>query len=339
MPSLLRLPAGLLLALSAACAASPRAPASASDVAPPRPAPALAGTTVRSEGLDPEARRASLVPEGGTPAGWVDGRALSLEEILVEWQRTAPREVFLIVEKLVSARLAFAEAERLGLKLDEQAVEAACAAQIARTRAEIAREAGGEDLDDYIREVLGTEPERQWETVRAGVRRQMLAERAVRAFALEHENARVRILVVADEAQARGLADELAAGADFATLAREHSIDSSAAEGGLVPYLVRQDAAPLARIVFAAAPGELVGPLPAAGHFFLVLVEELRAPLAGGPDELLGAVEQSLRAFPVAEAEFLHWKLEMEQRYPVDLGPLLRCIGAPTAAAQPGRDP
>ena len=103
-----------------------------------------------------------------------------------------------------------------------------------------------------------------------------------------------------------------------------------------MPFLVRQDTSPLARVVFAATPGEVVGPLPAAGHQFLVKVEELRPAIVGGWPALERAVEDSLRRFPVQESEFLHWKLELERVYPVDLAPLLKRIGA---AREPGPKP
>ena len=34
------------------------------------------------------------------------------------------------------------------------------------------------------------------------------------------------------------------------------------------------------------------------------------------------------RQYPVADSEFVHWKLTMEGRYPIDLGPLWSLIGA-----------
>lgn len=352
-------PAASLLALALALAAascSASGAASAASDPPPRPAPPLAGPGI-SAGANPSTlvprppTGASGAPEtststtaaptaADTPAGWIAGRPLTIEEILIEWQRTAPREVFLIVEKLVAARLAFAEADRLGIRLQPEVVEAETAAQIARFKADVAKDAPpGVGVDEYLRGALGVEPERHWEGLRDGVIRQMLAERAVRAFALERENASVRLIVVPTEAEAKAVADELAAGGDFAELAREKSVDESSRDGGLVPFLVRQESSPLARVVFAAEPGEVIGPLPAAGHHFLVRVEERRAALEGGWSALEPAVEQSLRLFPVEESEFLHWKLELERRYPVDLAPLMRRLGASRAPSAKPREP
>ncbi len=273
-------------------------------------------------------------------AGEVAGKPLAFEEILLEWHRTDPREVFLIVEKLVAARLAYAEADRLGLLLDPVAVEASYDEQIARFTADVAREGGGLTVDEFLVAELGVEPERYRARVREGTIRQMVAERAVRAWALENESAKARLLVVPDEEEAKRLAAELEAGADFAALAREHSLDESKVSGGLIPFLVRQEHSPLARLVFATDVGAVGGPLPAAGHWFLVRVEEKRAPIGGRWRGLEEAVEASLVEHPVTESEFLHWKLEMERRYPVNLRPLLELLGAPGSGREADpRDP
>jgi hypothetical protein len=164
----------------------------------------------------------------------------------------------------------------------------------------------------------------------------------VRSWALSNENASVRLIVVAKEEDALGIADELKAGADFSEVAADRSLDESGKEGGLIPFLVRQEHSPLARVAFAAKPGEVVGPVQAAGHHFLVRLEEVREPIGGEggswPD-LRPAVEDSLRRFPVVESEFLHWKLEMERRYPVDLAPLFELIGAADVPASEPRKP
>jgi hypothetical protein len=352
--------AALAPSLAAGCAASEPEPA-APRVAPPRPAPSVvpsANPAAQAQGegeepapADPEpatepapaesAPQAAAAP-GRSPAGWVAGKPLPYEEILEEWHRVAPREVFLVVEKLITARLALAEASRLGIRLVPEVVDAEVEAQIARFRADVAKEAPGRSIDEFVRGALGVEPARYWERIREGVIRQMLAERAVRSWALSSENATVRLIVVATEEEARAVADELQAGADFAELAAERSLDETGAEGGLIPFLVRQEQSPLARAAFASTPGEVVGPLPAAGHHFLVRVEEVRPPIGGEegswPD-LKPAVEESLRVHPVVESEFLHWKLQMERRYPVDLAPLLDLIGAAEEPATAPRNP
>lgn len=347
-------PAAALLAL-ASCGAAPRTPEPPPrSFEPPRPAPALpesgAASVASPADSDPAEAASPVEPEvpstpetveaaRSLPAGWVAGQSLDFAEVLLEWHRVAPREVFLTVEKLVAARLAFAEADRLGIRLEPAEVEARVEASLEALAEEVSSNELGLSLDEFIRYELGVEPERYGAQVREGVIRQGIAERAVRAWAYETGFASARLIVVPEEERARALAAQVAAGADFGELARKHSIDESAARRGLLPFLVRQEESPLARLVFRTAPGTVGGPIPAAGHWFLVEVEEIHAPVevgALGWPSLRAQVEASLRSHPVDESEFLHWKLAMERRYPVDLGPLLELVGAPRGPDPPG---
>ena len=78
---------------------------------------------------------------------------------------------------------------------------------------------------------------------------------------------------------------------------------------------------------FAAAPGELAGPLEVGGSQVLLLVESKSAGLVGDWSSLGAEVEASLQRFPVRDNEFLHWKLVMEERYPIDVEPLIELLG------------
>ncbi len=71
---------------------------------------------------------------------------------------------------------------------------------------------------------------------------------------------------------AEELAGKIRGGADFEELAKEHSADAYAAEGGLQEDVPRTDLAPeFAAIVFDAEVGELVGPLEDPVGFTLVI--------------------------------------------------------------------
>jgi peptidyl-prolyl cis-trans isomerase C len=77
------------------------------------------------------------------------------------------------------------------------------------------------------------------------------------------EQRQLRNIVVANEASAQTLRQEIDAGADFATLARERSLDGSSRDAGggigLLPRGVLE--APYADAAFAAAPGGVFGPV------------------------------------------------------------------------------
>ncbi|NOT31335.1 MAG: hypothetical protein HOP15_12890, partial [Planctomycetes bacterium] len=157
--------------------------------------------------------------------------------------------------------------------------------------------------------------------------RQMLAERAVRAASLASETVGLRLIVAAAEGVEEVRA-ALAAGRDFAEVARELSVDDSKKDGGLVPFVVPQERSPLARLAFQTPVGEVAGPLAISDHQFWIRVEERRAPFEGDWEAIESAVEAALARYPVEDAEFVHWKLSMEKRYPIDLGPLWSLIGA-----------
>jgi hypothetical protein len=300
------------LRVSAPAAAGPAPSAPPADAAPPAESPAA-----------PPAR-------AEPPLGWIAGKALEPEELLVEWGDVASRELWLVIDKLVATRLALAEATRLGIRLEPEEVER----RFQGEREKLARDVQGDGqtradtLEAYIQRELGFDPARYLERVRRATIRQMLAERAVRAASLAEESVALRLVVVAEGEAVERVRSALAAGRDFAAVAREFSIDDSRARDGLVPFVAQEERSPLSRIAFQTPVGEVAGPIPIGEHHFWIRVEERRAPLAGDWTALSEPVEASLARHPVEDSEFVHWKLVTERRYPIDLGPLWSLIGA-----------
>ncbi len=123
---------------------------------------------------------------------------------------------------------------------------------------------------------------------------QKLAEHVTRDQVAKHfadnraryDRARLRHLVV----QKDGIAQELLSrmqeeDADFAELARQHSLDQRTRSSGGDLGIVSRAAMPpvVAAAVFAAKNGEVVGPLPHAGAFVLIKVEEILPGQLDGP--------------------------------------------------------
>jgi len=343
-----------------ACAASPASSAATETEAPrpPRPAPRLTEGPV--VGAAPEAASASEAQDEGASGavgsrarpeagdgeangdasgdgeplrlGSVAGVPLTAQDLLLEWAGYAPREVWLTLDKLVTTRLALAEAERLGLRLDAGGVELEVARERERLEADLRAEGSELPFEELVRERMGQDPGFVLARLRQATIQRMITERAVRCGTLSEENLAVRVIVVPrggdGEEPARDLLERLAAGEDFAELAREHSVDDTAERGGLVPYLVRQEHSPLARLAFQTEPGTVGGPIRVTGHDVLLRVEEAREPREGGWEALREEVERSLAAHPIEDTEYLVWKLVVERRYPIDLQPLRRLLGA-----------
>ena len=332
--------------VSAVPAADTDAPASKAaplEVAPATegPAPAVA--------QEPSPAKTSQEPapkSGGTDAsssptkdgdddiglGTIAGQPLSAEELLVEWGDASSRELFLVLDKLVATRLALAEASRLGIKLAPEEVEARFGAERERLAVEVAKkqQKSGKTrtLEEFIARELGFDAQRYLDRLRRSAIRQMLAERAVRVASLASESIALRLIVVANQEQLTKVQEALAAKRDFGAVATELSVDDSRVQGGLVPFVVADERSPLARLAFQTKVGEVAGPLPLGDHHFLIKIEERRAPLEGDWTVVGEKVLASLQDQPIADAEFLHWKLTMEDRYPIDLRPFLELIGA-----------
>jgi len=92
------------------------------------------------------------------------------------------------------------------------------------------------------------------------------------------DEVRLRVIMVPTEAEALALADELAAGADFAALARRSSKDTTAPAGGDLGFMRQSDLNPeIGAIAFSLKPGQTSAlPVRRAGGWFLVKVEARR---------------------------------------------------------------
>lgn len=325
----------LTLGLVASCAGArstpppppPRnAPAHAPETDPePVASPPDASAAAASTATAPTRPATRDEPPESRPLGSIAGQPLLPEELLVEWGDVASRELYLVVDKLVAARLALAEAARLGIRLDPALVESRVAAE----RGELDRRLPGKgSLDDRIRRELGFEPAPYLERVRRATIRQLLAERAVRVHSLQSESLALRLIVVPDEDTLAKVQEALGGGRDFADVAREFSVDDSGRDGGLVPFVIPEERSALARLAFQTPVGEVTEPVAVADHHLILRVEERRQPLDGDWSTLGETVEASLREAPVLDSEFVHWKLVVEGRYPIDLAPLWALIGA-----------
>jgi hypothetical protein len=309
--------AALALTLAASSCASTDDPVRASFERPP--APPLE-TGVQLEADRPVAARDALPRATDPELAIVGGRAVHTSEVLASLRQRDAALLNYHLNLLVGERLAEIDAERLGLAIAQSEVDAR-----ARTyEDDFTAQLEGGSLNDFLRDELGVEPRAFRRRLVTEARRELLAERVVRAWTLSQETARVRIAVVGAESVAE-VRRRHEAGEDFADVARALSLDPTAANGGLVSYVVRSERSRLGRLAFRTQLGELGGPVeidPERGVQLLFVVEELRAPLAGSWAEVGDVVDAALVQSQVSDEEFLQWQVAAERRTPVDLTPI-----------------
>lgn len=195
----------------------------------------------------------------------VDGRTITLGEVGDEISRmpasiaAMPFEaLFLSVVDQLTRREGLAiRAQQLGLEQDP----------VIRRRMKAASDM-----------VLGNEMLRQ--EITASITERMLQERYERDFAGRPgpEEVRARVIMVPSEAEAQALINELRAGADFATIARRASKDTTAKVGGDLGYMRQADLNPeVGALAFSMPVGQVNAlPLRRAGSWFIVKVEDRR---------------------------------------------------------------
>lgn len=209
----------------------------------------------------------------------VNGEAISKAELYdMMYQYVGPR----VLDELILIRLVEQEAAAQGVTVPGEEIDAeveAIAQQVGGTQQlELIlsqQGAGLEQLRDEIRRTL---------LIRALLEPQIeVTDEEVRAFFEENadlfaqrEMVRARHILVSTKEQAEELRRQLLDGADFATLAREHSSDAgSAARGGDLGWFGRGVmVAPFEEAAFSLKVGEISEPVQSSFGYHLIKVEE-----------------------------------------------------------------
>lgn len=133
------------------------------------------------------------------------------------------------------------------------------------------------------------------------------------------ERVRLRQILIQDRATAERALRELGRGADFSQLARQLSHDPAAGSGGFQGELSREDLPPaFAEVIFALAPGEISGLVPAeyGFHIFQVVSRSPAevVPLEAARGEIVERLRQERADHALAELVG-----EARRRYNVDV--------------------
>jgi peptidyl-prolyl cis-trans isomerase C len=91
------------------------------------------------------------------------------------------------------------------------------------------------------------------------------------------DEVRARHILVESEDEAKAIVDQLKAGGDFATLAKEKSKDPGASEGGDLGYFTKEQMVPeFAEVAFKMYPGQISNPVKTQFGWHIIKLEDKR---------------------------------------------------------------
>jgi parvulin-like peptidyl-prolyl isomerase len=236
-----------------------------------------------------------IMPDLKQPVGTVAGAPLSLQEVLRSMHRG--RRLLPLLKEAAAEQILLNHAAREGLTVSDAELQKA--ADHFRQRHGLH---GAEQTQQWLaREGLTVEDfesGQERDLLLAKLRRHLTEPHVTSQFNYQRDRyarATLRQIVVASEGTARELLSQITEeGQDFAALARTHSLHGpSRLAGGSLGVVARYALpAAVAAAVFAASPGDVVGPLPGPDGFRLLLVEELLPPELD--DEIQSVIRQEL---------------------------------------------
>ena len=122
---------------------------------------------------------------------------------------------------------------------------------------------------------------------------------------------------------AEGLARQLSQGKDFAALAKLHSRDAFAAQGGAQLNVPRSDLSPeFAASIFDAKPGQLLGPLADPNGFTLVIPTKIDyGPVPALDGKISEMIQERVRRKKTS-AQYERWIISRRKRAMIDIRPM-----------------
>jgi len=122
---------------------------------------------------------------------------------------------------------------------------------------------------------------------------------------------------------AEGLAKKLGQGEDFAALAKAHSRDAFAAQGGIQQNVARADLSPeFAASIFDAKPGQLLGPLADPYGFTLVIPTKIDYGAVPALDGKVSEMLQERVRRKKTSVQYERWIVSRRKRAMIDIRPL-----------------
>jgi len=307
-----------------ACSATPspsspssatQAPQGASTAPPEATAPATEATAATEAGAATEATAATAIPPSPAPerplAARVNGEPIYLDDYereieryqaaleaqgidpsSQEGQETMAQARSWILNVMIEQVLTEQAAEKAGIQVTEDQVEAEMQAMIAETGGEEAfratLEAWGETYEDAKREL------------RTQLIGMQMTDRVLADVPESAEQVRARHILLDTQEEAQHIRSQLEAGADFAALATAHSLDKSTREnGGDLGYFPRGIlvSSEVEEAAFSLQPGQFSEVISSPMGFHIVQVVERDPNRPISPENLQLLREQAVQSW------------------------------------------
>lgn len=203
----------------------------------------------------------ALAPAHDDELARVGGESVRKSQVFDRLAARDPELAQALVDLCVLDRVVAAAADRYGIDVCDEEI----ASRMQSEEAVLRLESKAADDAAFARWIEGRfgAPIATWrERLRREVELVLWRSHVIRYLARLEDRVSVRILVHDDPAVLEEVREKMARGADFAALARRHSQDASATDGGALPPFGRDAPHPIARAAFALRAGELSSPIP-----------------------------------------------------------------------------
>jgi len=236
------------------------------------------------------------------------------------WVRQAlQNEILFILTREEALRLGITVDRAATLEVERQMIDdhrARCAALLDASLT----------LERFIEEQYGMPFAAYTELVRRTALFNLLLDRCVRYLEIGKRRLELGVIVVSDPELGEEVRGKLLQGASFDVLAKQHSLDQSAARGGILAPIPVDPRHPLYPLVAGALDLEEGAvskvqriDLPSQKMFRIIKVVQDLPPQRGAYHELCEAVEAGLSRDPVDLAAIHYWQECVRGRYGIDI--------------------
>jgi len=267
------------------------------------------------------------------PAGWLDGRAVTYDEVARHLRSKDPELFARALEGVLLERIARSDAAREGVTVPAPLLSRETTRRVREWEAhlqEASRAETGRPTDPaaWLAQAAGLGLDEFRALVRRHTEVELLQDRLLRLEQLRAARVEASILVVDSEESARDLAERARRGEEFAALAKQHSVHATKEAGGRFGYPILRDDVlepAIGDALLRAKPGEVLGPFaaPSAGKVFHQIYR-VDASLAGRDAafrDVEAEIARGLEERPVAVGEYERWRRRALLRHGFEPGP------------------